>query len=105
MKPKTFTVTLNTKFFDCAKYVYVSLYVDAYNELCSHDITVCVCRCCGAQIIGCYAPNGEHCERPLEVRSMHSKVAVSSPRVVSECVCVLPLEVRSTPRLLLALHV
>ena len=26
------------------------------------------CRCCDGNIIGCYAPNGEHCERPLEVR-------------------------------------
>ncbi|XP_064383534.1 uncharacterized protein LOC135332129 isoform X2 [Halichondria panicea] len=42
VKPKTFTVTLNTSFFNCA-------------------------RCCGPQIIGCYAPNGEHCERPLEI--------------------------------------
>jgi hypothetical protein len=42
VKPKTFTIALNTHFFDCA-------------------------RCCGAQIIGCYAPNGEHCERPLEI--------------------------------------
>lgn len=30
-------------------------------------IYVYYCRCCGAQIVGCYAPNGEHCERPLEV--------------------------------------
>ena len=27
------------------------------------------CRCCDGNIIGCYAPNGEHCERPLEVRA------------------------------------
>ncbi|KAL5493303.1 hypothetical protein EMCRGX_G014460 [Ephydatia muelleri] len=40
--PRTFSVRLNTSFFDCA-------------------------RCCGAHIVGCYAPNGEHCERPLEI--------------------------------------
>ena len=43
MKSQTFTVNINTTFFDCA-------------------------RCCGAQIIGCYSPvAGEHCERPLEI--------------------------------------
>ncbi|XP_065897600.1 uncharacterized protein [Dysidea avara] len=42
VKPKKFTVALNTNFFDSA-------------------------RCCGSQIIGCYAPTGEHCERPLEI--------------------------------------
>ena len=42
LKPKTFTVKINIKFFDCAS-------------------------CCGSQIIGCYAPNGDHCERPLEI--------------------------------------
>lgn len=31
-------------------------------------LAIILCRCCGGQIIGCYAPNGEHCERPLEVR-------------------------------------
>ena len=63
MKPKTFTVALNTQFFDCARYVVASATQMLY------DLVVCdhVFRCCGAQIIGCYAPNGEHCERPLEV--------------------------------------
>lgn len=42
MKPKSFKVAINMLFFDCAK-------------------------CCGPQIVGCYAPNGEHCERPLEI--------------------------------------
>ena len=42
LKPKMFRAKLNTNFFDCAS-------------------------CCGAQIVGCYAPNGDHCERPLEI--------------------------------------
>ena len=42
LKPMTFTAKINMKFFDCAK-------------------------CCLSQIIGCYAPNGDHCERPLEI--------------------------------------
>lgn len=41
-KPITFTATINTNFFDCAK-------------------------CCGSQIVGCYTPSGVHCERPLEI--------------------------------------
>ncbi|XP_065061836.1 uncharacterized protein LOC135688772 isoform X1 [Rhopilema esculentum] len=42
LKRTEFTIKLNIKFFDCA-------------------------RCCGTNIIGCYAPNGDHCERPLEI--------------------------------------
>ena len=42
LKPTTFKAKINTKFFDCAS-------------------------CCLSQIIGCYAPNGDHCERPLEI--------------------------------------
>ena len=42
LKPLKFTAKINVKFFDCA-------------------------ACCGPQIIGCYAPNGDHCERPLEI--------------------------------------
>ena len=70
VKPKKFTVALNTTFFDCARYgasclhgmcmvtrAHIFVYVHEY----------CVYRCCGAHIIGCYAPTGEHCERPLEV--------------------------------------
>ena len=41
--------------------------------MCSVLIWFClscgICSCCGSNIIGCYAPNGEHCERPLEVSS------------------------------------
>jgi hypothetical protein len=42
VQPKTFVAVLHTSFFDCA-------------------------RCCGPKLIGCYAPTGEHCERPLEI--------------------------------------
>lgn len=34
-------------------------------------------RCCGSQIIGCYALTGEHSERPLEVgQGMQSRAHV-----------------------------
>lgn len=75
MKPKKFTVSLNTSFFDCARCVH-NLYTSIPTEhvcgpgtLVHHDNVYLHSRCCGAQIIGCYAPNGEHCERPLEVRT------------------------------------
>ena len=108
--PRTFTVRLNTSFFDCARLVvkkmclltiYLSIIsyhicthtphthtqthntftLDSYIYTCihcaytfihihTHTYTVhtrCMYRCCSAHIVGCYAPNGEHCERPLEV--------------------------------------
>ena len=45
-------------------YIIIIIIVTAkyYEVMC-----VYVYRCCGTQIIGCYAPTGEHCERPLEV--------------------------------------
>lgn len=42
LRPKSFKAKVNISFLDCA-------------------------ACCGPQIIGCYAPNGDHCERPLEI--------------------------------------
>jgi hypothetical protein len=33
----------------------------------SSVMSLIIFRCCGAKIIGCYVPTGEHCERPLEI--------------------------------------
>jgi len=52
LKPMKFTAKINLKFFDCA-------------------------ACCGPQIIGCYAPNGDHCERPLEIGLRHDSAFAS----------------------------
>ena len=43
-------------------------------------------RCCGPKIIGCYAPSGEHCERPLEVRII--QLPAHSPPAFAFCVIV-----------------
>ena len=49
-----------------------------YTVCSEHLLLVILNRCCGSQIIGCYAPTGEHCEKPLEVRirTCVSKVTV-----------------------------
>jgi hypothetical protein len=52
LKPQTFKCVLNTSFLDCMS-------------------------CCGSNIIGCYAPNGEHCERPLEIGMRHDSAIIS----------------------------
>ena len=46
LKEQELMVKINTTFFDCAS-------------------------CCDGQIIGCYAPNGDHCEKVLEIGKYH----------------------------------